>query len=108
MDGFPRRRHAAGNRRDGPGRGLLEKLNAVASRPYEVAAAIARYEPRGSAARRLLDAAAGVFFEDPNDLVVPTEGGARLGAAPPVPEEDVIRFGPGGNAGAGAARSFTI
>jgi hypothetical protein len=85
-----------------PAGGLVEKLNAVAARPYEVAAAVARYEPRGSAARRLLDAAAGVFFEDPNDLVVPTEGGARLGAAPPVPAEDVIRFGPGGNAGAGA------
>jgi hypothetical protein len=83
-----------------PAGGLVEKLNSVASRPYEVAAAIARYEPRGSTARRLLDAAAGVFFEDPNDLVVPTEGGARLGAAPPVPEDDVIRFGPGGNAGA--------
>ena len=83
-----------------PAGGFLEKLNAVAARPYEVAAAVARYEPRGSAARRLLDAAAGVFFEDPNDLVVPTEGGARLGAAPPVPAEDVIRFGPGGNAGA--------
>ena len=85
-----------------PAGGLVEKLNAVAARPYEVAAAVARYEPRGSAARRLLDAAAGVFFEDPNDLVVPTEGGARLGAAPPVPAENVIRFGPGGNAGAGA------
>jgi hypothetical protein len=85
-----------------PAGGLVEKLNAIAARPYEVAAAVARYEPRGSAARRLLDAAAGVFFEDPNDLVVPTEGGARLGAAPPVPAEDVIRFGPGGNAGAGA------
>ncbi|MGZ5427987.1 MAG: esterase/lipase family protein, partial [Thermoanaerobaculia bacterium] len=81
---------------------LVEKLNAVAARPYEVAAAVARYEPRGNAARRLLDAAAGVFFEDPNDLVVPTDGGARLGAAPPVPADDVIRFGPGGNAGAGA------
>src|SRR5271169_65010 len=85
-----------------PAGGLVEKLNAVAARPYEVAAAVARYEPRGSAARRLLDAAAGIFFEDPNDLVVPTEGGARLGAAPPVPAEYVIRFGPGGNAGAGA------
>src|SRR5664280_834 len=85
-----------------PAGGLVEKLNAVAARPYEVAAAVARYEPRGSAARRLLDAAAGVFFEDPNDLVVPTEGGARFGAAPPVPEKNVIRFGPGGNAGAGA------
>src|SRR5664279_2208677 len=85
-----------------PAGGLVEKLNAVAARPYEVAAVVARYEPRGSAARRLLDAAAGVFFEDPNDLVVPTEGGARFGAAPPVPEKNVIRFGPGGNAGAGA------
>ncbi len=85
-----------------PAGGFLEKLNAGVARPYDVAAAVARYEPRGSAARRLLDAAAGVFFEDPNDLVVPTEGGARLGAAPPVPEQDVIRFGPGGNAGAGA------
>src|SRR5271169_1687426 len=85
-----------------PAGGLVERLNAVAARPYEVAAAVARYEPRGSAARRLLDAAAGIFFEDPNDLVVPTEGGARLGAAPPVPDENVIRFGPGGNAGAGA------
>src|SRR5664279_5262199 len=85
-----------------PAGGLVEKLNAVAARPYEVAAAAARYEPRGSAARRLLDAAAGVSFEDPNDLVVPTEGGARFGAAPPVPEKNVIRFGPGGNAGAGA------
>ena len=81
---------------------LVERLNAVAARPYDVAAAVARYEPRGSAARRLLDAAAGIFFEDPNDLVVPTEGGARLGLAPPVPDENVIRFGPGGNAGAGA------
>ncbi|MFI5121148.1 MAG: esterase/lipase family protein, partial [Thermoanaerobaculia bacterium] len=84
-----------------PAGGFLEKLNAASARPYEVAAAIARYEPHGSAARRLLDAAAGVFFEDPNDLVVPTEGGARLGEAPPVPAENVIRFGPGGNAGAG-------
>ncbi|MGE5717910.1 MAG: CHAT domain-containing protein, partial [Acidobacteriota bacterium] len=80
-----------------PAGGFLEKLNAVATRPCEIAAAVARYEPRGSAARRLLDAAAGVFFDDPNDLVVPTEGGTRLGAAPPVAAEDVIRFGPGGN-----------
>ena len=85
-----------------PAGGLVEQLNAPAARTYEVAAAIARYEPRGSAARRLLDAAAGVFFEDPNDLVVPTEGGARLGAAPPVPAGDVLRFEPGGNSGAGA------
>jgi hypothetical protein len=84
-----------------PAGGFLEKLNAVPKLRYEVAAAVARYEPRGSAARRLLDAAAGVFFEDPNDLVVPTEGGVRLGAAPPVPAEHVIRFGPGGNVGAG-------
>ncbi len=83
-----------------PAGGFVEKLNAVETRPYEAAAAVARYEPRGSTARRLLDAAAGVFFEDPNDLVVPTEGGARFGAAPAVPAEDVIRFGPGGNAGA--------
>jgi hypothetical protein len=84
-----------------PAGGFLEKLNAVPKLRYEVAAAVARYEPRGSAARRLLDAAAGVFFEDPNDLVVPTEGGVRLGAAPPAPAEHVIRFGPGGNVGAG-------
>ena len=82
-----------------PAGGLVAELNGVTARPYEVAAAVARYEPRGSAARRLLDAAAGIFFEDPNDLVVPTEGGTRLGAAPPVPDENVIRFGPGGNAG---------
>jgi hypothetical protein len=74
---------------------FLEKLNAAATRRYEAAAAVARYEPRGNAARRLVDAAAGVFFEDPNDLVVPTEGGARLGAAPPVPEAHTVRFGPG-------------
>jgi hypothetical protein len=80
-----------------PAGSFLEKLNAVSKLPYEVAAAVARFDPRGSAARRLLDAAAGVFFEDPNDLVVPTEGGLRLGAAPPVEAEDVIRFGPGGN-----------
>jgi CHAT domain len=80
----------------------LEELNAVSVRRYEVAAAVARYEPRGTAARRLVDAAAGVFFEDPNDLVVPTEGGTLLGAAPPVPAENIVRFGPGGNAGAGA------
>ncbi len=85
-----------------PAGGLVEKLNTIAARPYEVAAVVARYEPRDSAARRLLDAAAGIFFEDPNDLVVPTEGGVRFGAAPPVPEKNVIRFGPGGNAGAGA------
>jgi len=81
----------------------LEKLNAVSIRRYEAAAVVARFEPRGTAARRLADAAAGVFFEDPNDLVVPTEGGTLLGAAPPVPAENIVRFGPGGNAGAGAA-----
>ena len=74
---------------------FLEKLNAVATRRYDAAAAVARYEPRGSAARRLVDAAAGVFFEDPNDLVVPTDGGTHLGAAPPVPEGHAVRFGPG-------------
>ncbi|HEX5855800.1 MAG TPA: CHAT domain-containing protein, partial [Thermoanaerobaculia bacterium] len=81
----------------------LEQLNAIAVRRYEAAAVVARYEPRGAAARRLVDAAAGVFFEDPNDLVVPTEGGTLLGAAPPVPAEDIVRFGPGGNAAPAAA-----
>jgi hypothetical protein len=81
----------------------LEELNAVAVGRFEAAAAVARYEPRGAAARRLVDAAAGVFFEDPNDLVVPTEGGTLLGAAPPVPAENIVRFGPGGNAGGGAS-----
>ena len=67
-----------------PAGAFLESLNAASKRPYEVGAAVARYEPRGSAARRLLDAAAGVFFEDPNDLVVPTEGErARRGTAVP-------------------------
>jgi CHAT domain len=74
---------------------FLETLNAAATRQYEAAAAVARYEPRGSAARRLVDAATGVFFEDPNDLVVPTDGGARLGASPAVPEAHTVRFGPG-------------
>jgi hypothetical protein len=74
---------------------FLEKLNAAATRRYEAAAAVARFEPKGSVARRLIDAATGVFFEDPNDLVVPTEGGTRLGAAPPVPAVDIVRFGPG-------------
>ncbi|MGZ6987586.1 MAG: CHAT domain-containing protein [Thermoanaerobaculia bacterium] len=74
---------------------FLEKLNAVATRRYEAAAAVAQFEPKGSAARRLVDAATGVFFEDPNDLVVPTDGGTRLGAAPPVPEAHTVRFGPG-------------
>lgn len=74
---------------------FLEAMNAETTRHFEAAAAVARYEPRGSAARRLLDAAAGVFFEAPNDLVVPTEGGTRLGAAPAVPEEHIVRFGSG-------------
>ena len=74
---------------------FLEKLNESPTRRYEAGAAVARFEPAGSAARRLLDAAAGVFFEDPNDLVVPTEGGLALGAAPPVPEAHTVRFGPG-------------
>jgi hypothetical protein len=74
---------------------FLEKLNADATRRYEAGAAVARYEPTGSAARRLLDAAAGVFFEAANDLVVPTDGGVRLGAGPDVPEAHVVRFGPG-------------
>ncbi len=74
---------------------FLEKLNESGARHYEAGAAVARFEPRGSAARRLLDAAAGVFFEDPNDLVVPTEGGLALGAAPPVPEVHTVRFGHG-------------
>jgi hypothetical protein len=74
---------------------FLEKLNAVVTRRYEAAAAVACYEPRGSTARRLVDAAAGVFFEDPNDLVVPTDGGTHLGAAPPVSAADIVRFGPG-------------
>jgi hypothetical protein len=78
-----------------PAGGFLEKLNAGSAQGFEAAAAIARYEPTGSAARRLLDAAAGVFFEAPNDLVVPTEDGINLGAAPPVPEAHVVRFGPG-------------
>ena len=74
---------------------FLETLNGYATRRFEAGAAVARYEPRGSAARRLLDAAAGVFFEAPNDLVVPTEGGTRLGVAPAVPEANIVRFGPG-------------
>jgi CHAT domain len=78
-----------------PAGGFLEKLNGSATPRYEAGAAVARYEPKGSAARRLLDAAAGVFFEAPNDLVVPTEGGRSLGAAPPVPEAHIVRFGPG-------------
>jgi len=74
---------------------FLEKLNGSATRRYEAGAAIACYEPKGSAARRLLDAAAGMFFEAPNDLVVPTDGGVHLGAAPAVPEGHTVRFGPG-------------
>ncbi|HEX7528893.1 MAG TPA: hypothetical protein VF425_07265, partial [Thermoanaerobaculia bacterium] len=73
---------------------FLEKLNATATTPFEPSAVVAHFEPKGNAARRLLDAAAGVFFEDPNDLVVPTEGGVSLGAAPPVPEAHIVRFGP--------------
>ncbi len=78
-----------------PAGAFLERLNADASQRFEAGAAIARYEPRGGAARRLLDAAAGVFFEASNDLVVPTEGGVHLGAAPAVPEARTLRFGPG-------------
>jgi hypothetical protein len=78
-----------------PAGAFLERLNRDATQDFEAAAVVACYEPRGAMARRLVDAAAGVFFEAPNDLVVPTDGGVRMGAGPDVPEARVVRFGPG-------------
>ena len=58
---------------------FLADLNARPAGGARFAAAVADFTPRGSLAKRLLDAGADAIFQVPNDLVVPTEGGLSLG-----------------------------
>jgi len=62
-------------------------------------ALVASYEPREGLLARLADAGVDRFFGEENDLVVPTAGGWRVGAAPAgtIPSGRVGWFGPEGN-----------
>lgn len=58
-----------------------------------------RVPAKNGLAARLADMGVDAFFDGPNDLVVPTEGGAQWGASPAVviPAARVGRYGPQGN-----------
>jgi hypothetical protein len=71
---------------------FLADLNARPDDGVRYAAAVADFRPTGDLARRLLDAGADAFFQTPNDLVVPTEGGLALGGARRVDARRVVRF----------------
>ena len=62
-----------------PAGAFLADLNARPPGSAAFAAALADFTPKGSLAKRLLDAGADAIFRMPNDLVVPTEGGLSLG-----------------------------
>jgi hypothetical protein len=62
-----------------PAGDFLEKLNAGPAGTVTYGAAVADFTPTAGFGRRLLDAGADAIFRTPNDLVVPTEGGVRLG-----------------------------
>jgi hypothetical protein len=80
-----------------PDSALLSELDgSLATRASAVSTSFA---PPPALLPRLLDAGADLFFRSANDLVVPTEGGFRLGAAAPaLPGERILCFGAGGNA----------
>ncbi len=62
-------------------------------------ALVANYQPDETTLQRLLDAGMDQFFGSANDLVVPSEGGWRVGRAPIpfIPAPRIGCFGPGGN-----------
>src|SRR5262245_44587471 len=62
-------------------------------------ALVANYEPSPSLLPRLLDMGMDRFFASANDLVVPAEGGWRIGRArePFIPAARIGCYGPGGN-----------
>ncbi len=62
-------------------------------------ALVANYQPSGDKLRWLIDAGIDQFFGTANDLIVPSEGGWRVGrsAVGYVPAARVGCFGPGGN-----------
>ncbi|HQQ78463.1 MAG TPA: CHAT domain-containing protein [Thermoanaerobaculia bacterium] len=70
---------------------FLAALNARPADRVTYGAAVARFTPGGSLAKRLLDAGAEAIFRAPNDLVVPTEGGLSLGRRR-IDETRVVRF----------------
>jgi len=76
-----------------PAGAFLAELNArpAGAKAVTYGAAVARFTPGGSLARRLLDAGAEAIFRTPNDLVVPTEGGLSLGRRR-IDEARVVRF----------------
>ncbi len=74
-----------------PAGAFLADLNARPGGSAAYGAAVARFTPGGSLARRLLDAGAEAIFRMPNDLVVPTEGGLSLGRRR-IDERHVVRF----------------
>jgi hypothetical protein len=74
-----------------PAGAFLADLNARPAGATTYGAAVARFTPGGSLGRRLLDAGAEAIFRMPNDLVVPTEGGVRLGTRTIDPRR-VVRF----------------
>ncbi|HTS02249.1 MAG TPA: alpha/beta hydrolase, partial [Thermoanaerobaculia bacterium] len=67
-------------------------LNARAAGQTRYAAAVARFAAKGSLARRFLDAGVEALFDEPNDLVVPTEGGLSLGGRR-IDARQTVRFG---------------
>ena len=70
---------------------FLHDLNARPADGVSYAAAVAHFTPDRSLAKRLLDAGAEAIFREPNDLVVPTEGGLSLGRRR-IDERHVVRF----------------
>lgn len=62
-----------------------------------ISALVANFEPGTGLLRRMADVGVDAFFATANDLVVPSEGGWRIGPGRSVPGRQIGCFGPGGN-----------
>ncbi|MBI5446836.1 MAG: CHAT domain-containing protein [Deltaproteobacteria bacterium] len=65
--------------------------------PGALSALVANFEPDEGLLRRMSDAAVDAYFATANDLVVPSEGGWRVGEGLNVSDRQIGCFGPGGN-----------
>ncbi|NVL03301.1 CHAT domain-containing protein [Ruegeria pomeroyi] len=70
--------------------------------PGQYSALVSNCEPNGKLWARALDLGIDWFFDEANDLVVPTSGGWRIDRVPDfIPKDQIGAYGPGGNIPAG-------
>jgi hypothetical protein len=84
---------------DGKGADIKALQGARVARRDAYSALVSNYQPLGEVLDRLIDAGVDQFFDGANDLVVPSSGGWRVGAAEnlAIPADRIGCFGPGGN-----------